>query len=296
VVLAAGLVVGACGDDGDGSGAADRPSIVVTTDILGDVVSSMVGDAAEVTVVMPSGASPHDFQASAQEAQLMREADLLVVNGGGFEEGLLDAIEAAEADGVVVHEAIEPVDTLPLEGGGDDPHFFTDPARMAVAARGILDAAVAEVPELDTDEVRATAEGYLAELESLDAEAEAILSVVPEDDRLLVTNHEVFGYLADRYGFEVVGVVIPGGGTGGSASAAELAELAAVIEEAGVPAIFADTSSPTDLAEALAGEVGGVEVVQLLSESLGEPGLDGDTYVGMVRTNAQRISGALAGG
>jgi zinc/manganese transport system substrate-binding protein len=293
--LAAGLGLVACGDD-DGAAADDRPSIVVTTNILGDVVSSLLGDAAEVTVVMPPGSSPHDFQASARDAQAMREADLLVVNGAGFEAGLLDVIEGAEADGAVVHEAIEPVDTLTLdggEGGGVDPHFFTDPARMAVAARGILDAATAEVPTLDTEDVRTGAEAYIAELESLDAEVEAILGPVPDDDRVLVTNHEVFGYLADRYGFELVGAVIPGGGTGDSASAAELAALAGVIDESGVPAIFADTSSPIELAETLADEVGDVDVVVLFSESLGEPGSGAASYIDMVRTNAQRIAGAL---
>jgi zinc/manganese transport system substrate-binding protein len=292
----AGSALGACGDDGGsgGEGAGGRPSIVVTTNILGDVVSSLLGDAAEVTVVMPPGASPHDFQASARDGQAMREADLLVVNGAGFEEGLLDVIESAEADGAAVHEAISAVDVLELAEGGADPHFFTDPARMAVAARGIVDAAVDAVPELDTAAVRDGADAYIAELESLDAEVEAILAVVPEANRVLVTNHEVFGYLADRYGFEVVGTVIPGGSTGTGASAADLAELVQVVEEAGVPAIFADTSSPARLAEALAAEVGDVEVAVLFSESLGEPGSGGETYPAMVRTNAERIAGALS--
>lgn len=295
VVVAVGsLAGGACGDDGGDAGSeADGPSIVVTTSILGDVVASLLGDAADLTVVMPPGAAPHDFQASAQDGQAMREADLLVVNGAGFEEGLLDVIDAAEADGVPVHEAIEPVEVL--EGGehGADPHFFTDPARMAVAAEGILDAVLAEVPELDTDEVRSDARAYLDELEALDAQIETTLEPVAGDDRVMVTNHEVFAYFADRYGFEVVGTVIPGTSTGDEASAAELAELAEVIEAEGVPAIFADTSSPARLAEALAAEVGDVEVVELFSESLGEAGSGAETYVGMVRTNAERIADSL---
>ena len=294
-MLAAVLVLGACG--GDDSGADDAgPSIVVTTSILGDVVTSLLGDAADVTVVMPPGASPHDFQASARDGQAMREADLLVVNGAGFEEGLLDVVESAEADGVPVHEAISSVDTIELARGGVDPHFFTDPARLAVAAEGILAAAIDQAPELDTDEVRGAADAYLDELAALDAEVEATLEPVAPDDRLLVTNHEVFGYFADRYGFEVLGTVIPGGTTGEGASAADLAELVQVVEDAGVPAIFADTSSPARLADALAAEVGDVEVVTLFSESLGEPGSGGETYPAMVRTNAERIAGALAGG
>lgn len=296
-VVATGVALAACGDDGSSGGgdAGGRPSIVVTTNILGDVVTSLLGDAADVTVVMPPGASPHDFQASARDGQAMREADLLVVNGAGFEEGLLDVIESAEADGVPVHEAISAVDVLELAEGGVDPHFFTDPARMAVAAGGILDAAVDAAPELDTEAVRGEADAYIAELGALDQEVEATLAAVAEADRVLVTNHEVFGYLADRYGFEVIGTVIPGGTTGEGASAADLAALVEVVEDAGVPAIFADTSSPARLAEALAAEVGGeVEVVTLFSESLGEPGSGGETYPAMVRTNAERIAGALS--
>ncbi len=122
----------------------------------------------------------------------------------------------------------------------------------------------------------------------------SLVEAIPAERRVLVTNHEVFGYFADRYGFEVVGVVIPGGSTTDAASAGELAELAEVIEAEGVPAIFADTSSPDELINTLAEEVGSIEVVELYSESLGEPGTDGATYLEMVQTNAERISAALA--
>ena len=321
----AALVAGCGADDGANGEGADRPTIVVTTTILGDVVSSMIGGHAEVSTVMPAGASPHDFQVSARQGQEMREADLLIVNGAGFEEGLLDVIEAAETDGVPVYEAISAVDALAVgegaghghghedededetpggpeedhgaedeSGSGDvDPHFFTDPGRMATAAEGILDRVVEQIPALDTPQVRQQAEDHIAELVDLDAEIEAVLAVVPAERRVLVTNHAVFGYFADRYEFEQVGVILPGGGTGGGASAGVLAELADAIEREGVRAIFADTSSPTDLARTLADEVGDVAVVELYSESLGGAGSDADTYPAMMRTNAQRIADAL---
>jgi zinc/manganese transport system substrate-binding protein len=135
---------------------------------------------------------------------------------------------------------------------------------------------------------------YLDSLGSLDQEVDGLVATVPPDDRLLVTNHEVFGYFADRYGFEVVGAVIPGGSTLAEPSAAELADLVHQIDDRGVPAVFAETSSPTRLAEALAAEGADVAVVELFSESLGEPGSLGDTYLRMVRTNAERITAALA--
>ena len=269
--------------DGDDGGA----GIVVTTSILGDVVTELVGDLVEVTTVMPRGVAPHDFQASARDAAAMREAELLVVNGAGFEEGLLEVVDAAADDGVPVHEAIATVDAI-----GDDPHFFTDPARMVQAAEGIVDA-VAEHVDVDEAALRERAAGYLDELRALDAQVEETLAPVPDPQRILVTNHEVFGYFAERYGFEVVGTVIPSTTTGGSAAAGDLAALIEVIRTEGVPAVFADTSSPADLARALAADAGDIEVVELFSESLGDDGSGGETYLDMMRTNATRITEAL---
>lgn len=165
-------------------------------------------------------------------------------------------------------------------------------------ATDIVDFLTTEVPALAVDNVRTTANAYVEELRGVDASVQRRLSPIPDEDRIMVTNHEVFGYFADRYDFEVVGVVIPGGLTGGEPSAGNLADLAGVIEEAGAPAIFADTLAPTHLAETLASESStAVDVVELFSDSLGEPGsdgeTDGETYVEMVRSNADRIAAAL---
>jgi zinc/manganese transport system substrate-binding protein len=274
------------------------------------VVENLVGDLADVEVVMPAGSSPHEFQASPRQVAAMREADAMIVNGGGFEEGLGDAIEAAEADGVVIYAAIDAVETLTFsedaphdedeaeqEKDGTasiDPHFFTDPRRVATAAQAIADFLADEVPALDTDELGTQASAYVDELAALDAEMKETLAAVPADRRKLVTNHEVFGYFAQRYGFEVIGAVIPTGTTQAAPSAGELDELAHTIEEAGVPAIFAETSSPTRLADSLADEVGEVQVVELYTESLGPDGSAGDTYAGMMRSDAEQIADALS--
>jgi zinc/manganese transport system substrate-binding protein len=274
-----GAVVGACGsDDDDGV-----TRVVATTSILGDVVTQLVGDAnVDVDVLMPAGVDPHDFAPSARQVAAMRDADLLVVNGLGFEAGVEDAIEAAASDGVEVVTATDAVEAAGLVID-DDPHVFTDPERMQAVAEAVADA------------LGVSSERYVEQLEALDAEIEDALRRVPEERRVLVTNHDVFAYFADHFGFEVLGVVIPGGSTLAEASAADLADLAANVEDAGVPAVFADTSSPRDLADALAREVGAdIEVVELYSESLGEEGSGADTYIGMMRTNAERIAEALA--
>ncbi|MGY6502251.1 MAG: metal ABC transporter solute-binding protein, Zn/Mn family, partial [Acidimicrobiales bacterium] len=179
--------------------------------------------------------------------------------------------------------------------GDEDPHIWQDPARMSDAMPGIADAIVEAVPSLDADAVRERAEAYAAELLEVDAEIEEILSAVPSERRYLITNHDTFGYLADRYGFEVIGTVIPGGDTLAAPSAADLAELVAEIEEHDLPAIFADNTVAPGLTQALADEASvDVEVVTLYTDSLGEPGSDADTYIGMLRTNAQLIADALS--
>lgn len=319
----AGLVLASCGDDDAdvGAGGGQRPTVVVTTNILGDVVEAVAGDQVDVVTIMPVGADAHDFQPSAQEAAQMRDADVLIANGGTFEEGLADVVEAAEGDGVPTFEALSAVETIESgEGGhdhsdeehsdeehsdeehsdeehdheGEDPHFFTDPVRMAQAVDAMADFLIDNVEGIDAEALRTSADDYIAELEDLDVEVAELLSGIPENDRVLVTNHDVFGYFADRYDFEIAGTVIPSGSTADGASAAELTELAELVEEEGVAAIFGDTSSSDELAETLAAEVGGdVAVVELFTESLGEGASGGATYLEMVRTNAERIAEAL---
>jgi zinc/manganese transport system substrate-binding protein len=319
----------ACGSDGSESTAdtaqpvADVPTIVVTTDILGDVVSEAVGDLAAVEVIMPTGADPHDFAPSARQAESMENADLLVVNGAGFEEGMTDIIELVESAGTPVFTFTDHVELLTFDGHdhadedhadedhadeehadedhadeehdhtGDDPHFWTDPSRMASAVEafalefGALDG-------VDATAVEAQVESYVDELVALDAEMEQTLSAVSDDQRVLVTNHEVFGYFADRFDFEIVGAVIPSLTTSAEPSTAEVEALADLIAQEQIPAIFADTSGSTRLAEAIAASAGSeVEIVLLFSESLGEPGSGAETYVAMMSTNATLIADAL---
>lgn len=297
VLTTVALGLAACGAGGEAGGApgADGPRVVVTTNILGDVVGDIVGDDAELEVIMPVGSVPHEFEPAAQQASSMREADALISSGDGFEEGLVDAIEAAEGDDVAVFQAASAVETLEL-GGSPDPHWFTDPVRMATAVRAIAEFLVDNIEGLDADAIRSRADAQATELRALAEEMADTLSSIPEPKRKLVTNHEVFGYFAERFDFEVVGALIPGGTTLAEPSAAEIAELADLVVEEDVPAIFADSDQPDQLAESLAEEVGrDVEIVALFTESLGDDGSGAETYVAMMRQNAERIAEALSG-
>jgi zinc/manganese transport system substrate-binding protein len=283
--------LGALALAGCGAGAADdRPQIVVTTNILGDVTRQLVGDSADVTTLMKPNADPHSFEISAQEAAQLQTADLVVSSGLGLEEGIEQHLEAAASAGVTRFVAADHIDVLPYSGeaSGPDPHFWTDPARMV----DVVDALDDQFASLGLD---SDAEAYLAELDALDAEMGSAFATIPAEHRALVTNHHVFGYLADRFGFDLVGAAVPGGSTLASPSAADLAELVAAIEASGVPAIFAESSQPDRLMQVLSSEADiDVDVVELYTESLTAPGEGADTYLSMMRANTERIVGGLS--
>ncbi|MFX4292593.1 zinc ABC transporter substrate-binding protein AztC [Streptomyces bohaiensis] len=285
---------------GCGAAGEDRPHVVVTTNILGDVTREVIGDEAEVTVLMRAGADPHSFGLSAVEAAMLEEADLVVHNGMGLEENVVRHVEAAAGSGVPVVAVGEAADPLPYRGedgaGAPDPHFWTDPDRMRTATAVIAEQVLEHVPDVDDAAIRANAERYDAELATLTEEMTEAFAALPAEDRKLVTNHHVFGYLAERFDFEVIGAIVPGGTTLASPSSSDLASLTDAMREAGVRAVFADSSQPDRLAQVLREEMGGaVEVVPLFTESLTEPGEGAGTYLEMMRANTAAIAEGLTG-
>lgn len=313
------------------------PRVVVTTTVLGSVVGEILtcalGDDSSMTVLMPIGADPHDFQASSAQVAQMASADLVVANGLGLEEGVLDALENLDADGVSVMEIASLVDPLPFgekhseddshddhshddhaeddghtedesmedhaedeghadhEHGDFDPHFWFDMERMALAAELIG----AELARTGGDSFATCGTSVAAEIRAAEVVVQEALSRVPEANRALVTDHDALGYLAERYDYEVVGVVIPGGSTLGDPNSSELAKLISIIRQEGVPAIFGNTADSPALLETLAAEVGSdVQVIELFVGSLGGPESGAESYIEMMTTNATRIASALA--
>ncbi|MDQ4130158.1 MAG: metal ABC transporter substrate-binding protein [Actinomycetota bacterium] len=317
VAGATALAVAACGGvPATAPTEAQELEVVATTSILANVVGRVVGDAGRVTPLMQVGTDPHAFQPSPAQVRLVEEADVVVTNGLGLEASLLDALAAAEERGTKVIRVAEAVDPLPYsapqqehahdEHAGEsektgsqveqdrlDPHFWQDPLRMLEAVRVIAAGLAAAVPAA-ADTIPGNAEAYARAVQDLHAEIEQTLAAVPPPNRKLVTNHETLDYFAARYGFEIIGTVVPGGGTLAETSSQQLAELAATIREVGVRTIFVETITSPRLAEALSQQLGGqVEVVELYTDSLGPEGSEASTYLDMMRTNARRIGGAL---
>lgn len=293
LALLSTLVLTSCTSTAD----SDGPRVIVTTNILGDVVEQILGDQAEVTTLMQPNADPHSFEISARQAALMDEADLLVSNGLGLEEGLQQHLDRAARAGTARLVAGDVIDVLPYSSGEaagtPDPHFWTDPATMLDVVDALEESA-AGIEGIDAAQVAARADAYRERLGQLDSEMSQAFSAIPDEQRALVTNHHVFGYLAERFGFRVIGAVIPGGTTLAAPSAADLRDLSSAIEAAAVPTIFAESSQPDRLVQVLASEAGvQVEVVELFTESLTAPGEGAATYLDMMRANTERITSGL---
>ncbi|MEU0285692.1 zinc ABC transporter substrate-binding protein AztC [Streptomyces sp. NPDC006147] len=284
----------------------DRPGIVVTTNILGDVTREIVGDEADVTVLMKPGADPHSFGLSAVQAAELEQADLVVYNGLGLEENVLRHVDAARESGVATFAAGEAAGPLTFhtaddggpegEEGQPDPHFWTDPDRVRRVTALMADQVIEHVHGVDADTIGRNADRYAEKLAELTTWMEKSFDRIPEGKCALVTNHHVFGYLADRFGFQVIGAVIPSGTTLASPSSSDLRSLTEAMARADVRTVFADSSQPQRLAEVLRTEMRGqVRVVELYSESLTAKGEGADTYLRMMRANTTAMVHGLTG-
>lgn len=289
------LVAAACGAGPSTPPAG--PSVVVTTPVLGAVVRDLVADHAAVTVLMGNGVDPHDWSPSAKDIERVMNADLVVANGLALEEGLERTLDEAERAGVPVfhatdhivvreigeeepaHEGDEPED----EHGSGDPHFWVDPISMQAVVGPLVDALGGA--GIDVGDRGPELEQQLADL---DAEVRETLAAIPEEHRQLVTGHESMGYFADRYGFELVGTVVPGLSSQGEVSAGELAALRRTIEATGVPAIFAEVGTPAAVVKAI-GEETGASVVELPSHIVPDDG----SYFTFIRRIATIVAEAL---
>lgn len=214
-------------------------------------------------------------------------------------EMVMEIIAQVEAGQFDAEEAIEEIEHLTEESeheheghghGVHDPHFWFDPLRVQLVVNDIA-ARLSVIDPDGRDDFTSNAAAYNAELDELHAWTQEQVAVVPDDHRYLVTSHDSFGYFADLYDFDVVGVILSTT-TEVEPSAADLAELTHEVEEYGVPAIFGETTVSERLASSIANE-SGAELVRLYSGSLGTEGSGAETYIGMIRTNVERIVGAL---
>ena len=290
--------------------AGDAPpplAVVATTGMVADMVRVVGGPCVDVVALMGPGIDPHLYRASAGDVDRLGRADLIVYNGFNLE-GQLGSVLAAvgrRAPTLALAEEIGAArsdDDRLIEGDDvyadrSDPHLW-GAVDLWSGGADVIATAIADMRPACADDVHARAAAYATELAALHAWALASSATVPEAERVLVTSHDAFAYFGAAYGFEVAG--IEGISTESEASIADIRETADLVVEAGVRAIFVETTISPRTIEAVQAAVRdrGAEVViggELFGDAMGDDGTAEGTFVGMVRHNVVTVVTALGG-
>jgi zinc/manganese transport system substrate-binding protein/manganese/iron transport system substrate-binding protein len=282
-----GVLTIGCGSDGSGDGS--KVAVVATTTQVGDLVRNVAGGRAEVTQLLQANSDPHGYEPRPSDALAVSEADVVFRSGGDVDEWLDDLTESAGAGA----EVVTLIDRVRRRG--DDPHWWQDPRNGILAVGAIREALSSEDPA-GRPVYRRNADAYARRLRRLDRSAASCVRGLPRSERRLVTTHDSLGYFADRYGFEVIGALIPSLSTQAQPSAGDIDELVRQIRDEGVEAIFPESSLSPKLERAVAREADAEVGGRLWADTLGPEGSRGATYAASIASNTATIVRGLSAG
>ncbi|MGB0873349.1 MAG: metal ABC transporter solute-binding protein, Zn/Mn family [Solirubrobacterales bacterium] len=319
--LAAALVAG-CGSSSssEGDASATQVRVAATTPQVADIVASIGGDSVNVETLMPVGTDPHDFEPKPSDVAELADADVVVRSGGELDAWVVDAAKTAGAakpidlsssvkliagDGEShdhehaeegeshsdEHAEEEEKEEHDHEGEAFNAHWYLSPSNVQSASRRLRDELVKAAPD-SRESIRANADAYIAELESLDATLNECVEQVPADERVFVSGHDDFAYLAESFDFEVAAQVAP---TGQSEPSAR--ELQASIDSArdqGARAVVTSAGESSQLTKQFAQRLD-VPLLELQADSLAETG-KASTLPGAIEFNVERLTNAVSDG
>lgn len=270
------------------AGMAD-PDILTSTTFLADITRNVAGDRVTVESLLPIGTDPHSYQPTPRDVAKVADSELLIINGAEYEHFIEALLENAGGEKEIIEASagISPRE----DANGIDPHMWLDPNNVIVYVENIREALTHYDPD-GAAVYQSNADAYIAELHDLDAWIVEQISQIPQDKRLLVTNHEALGYFAEQYDFTIAGTVIESFSSGASPSAGQMAGLIDQIKTNGAPAIFLDASDNASLAGQIADETGVRVITDLHLESLTD-GAPAGTYIELMEHNVTLIVEAL---
>ncbi|WP_423224821.1 metal ABC transporter substrate-binding protein [Candidatus Amarolinea aalborgensis] len=275
------------------------PNVLAVETFLADMAQHVAGERLRVQALMPIGVDPHNFEPAPADIVRVSASTVLIVNGAGFEGFLNRLLQNAGGQRLVIEAAAGLTSRAAVSESGaaqdhpeGDPHFWLDPILAVHYVENIRDG-LSQADAAGASVYAANAAAYIADLQALDAWIRDQVSQAPPAARQLVTNHESLGYFADRYGFQVIGAIIPSVSTGAAPSAQQLAGLIDHIRATGARAIFLEAGANPQLADQVAAETGVRVVTGLLTHSLSAAGGEGATYIEMMKFNTRTIVAAL---
>ncbi|MCA0908025.1 zinc ABC transporter substrate-binding protein [Ruegeria marisrubri] len=281
---------------------ADAPlKVVATTGMIADAARQVGGDQVDVKGLMGPGVDPHAYRQTRSDIVAMTRADLILWHGLYLEAQMEDFFHDLERKRTVVAVA-EGIDTSKLRAHDDyadkyDPHVWMTPELWRDVVFEVQ-AALTEVRPEAAEVFAANAQAHLADIDRLTAYADQVLASVPDNNKVLVTAHDAFGYFGESFGFEVLG--IQGISTQSEAGLNRIGELVDLLVDRKITAVFVESSvsdrSIRALIEGAAAKGHEVHVGgELFSDAMGEEGTYEGTYLGMLDHNITVIASALGG-
>ena len=280
--------------------AAEKLKIITSFSILADITKAIGGDAIDVTSLVEPDADLHHFEPRPQDIKNLLEADLVIVNGLGFEPWL-DRVKPTTKKAPLWVVASDGVTPLPFahhdhadhnasEGEAVDPHAWQDVKNARLYAKNIAAALIISDPTHRAFYLENLAR-YDRDLERLDQEIRNAIEAIPSSKRKIVTSHDAFGYFEKAYGLKMIAPL--GVGREAQPSAKDMAQVIRQIRNDAIPAIFLETAIDTRLAEQLASETGVKIGGTLYADTLSQKNDPAGTYITMMETNIRTLTDAL---
>ena len=278
-------------------GAGGRLRVTATVGMVADTVKIVGGDRVAVAALMGPGVDPHLFKASARDVVRLRSADLVFYVGLHLEGKMSTILSKLGDKAFAAGEALDPDRLIALPGheGAHDPHIWFDVGIWAATVGPVAERLSEADPE-GREYYEANAAAYRQKLLALDEEIKQTMARIPEERRVLVSAHDAFSYFGKAYNIEVVG--LKGISTAAEFGVSDRSRVVDLIVSRGIKAIFVESSMPRQSIDAVVDdcrqlgrevEIGG----QLFSDAMGEEGTPEGTYIGMVRSNVEKIYSAL---
>ena len=269
--------------------------VVASFSILGDMVKDVGGDRVSLTTLVGPNSDTHVYQPTPGDAKALARADLVMVNGLGFEGWMGRLVKASGYKGqvVVASQGITPRTMIDEDQGGKkirDPHAWQDLSNGKLYVANI-EKALSQADPAGAETYQANAQAYTKKIEDMDAWVKAEFAKVPREQRRIITSHDAFGYFGQAYGVTLLAPI--GYSTEAEASAQNVGKLIRQIKREKIKALFIENMSDPRIIERIAKDAGVQAGGTLYSDALSEPGGPGATYLDMFRNNVTKMVAAM---
>jgi ABC-type Zn uptake system ZnuABC Zn-binding protein ZnuA len=303
IVILISTTLGGCapGLSSQSSSASGPIKILAVETFLADIAQNVAGERVKVESLLAADLDPHAFEPTPRDVAKIASSQVLITNGHGLEGWLDKLLLNADGQRLVIEASAGMASRTPQPGeisdqhtgeGQGDPHFWLDPLSVVGYVETIR-TGLSQADPAGAETYAKNAAAYKIQLQDLDVWIKQQVAQIPAERRQLVTNHETFGYFADRYGFSISGSILSSVSSSASPSARQVAALIDRIRQSGAKAIFLETGTNPQLADQIASETGIRVITGLYTHSITSANGKAPTYIAMMKANTTMIVEAL---